>query len=113
MKLFDVWEATQPRNVYTHYTPTGASRIDRIYVTENLIIRKQGVATVAAAFTDHLAVILRLSIEVPLARREKGYWRMNVSFLGESTFQNKLRTYWAKWQRQMNYYPDTLTWWER
>jgi len=38
---------------------------------------------------------------------------MNVSFLGESTFQDKLRTYWARWQRQMKHYPDRLMWWER
>jgi hypothetical protein len=47
--------------------------------------------TMAAAFTDQLAVILRLSIDVPLARKGRGFWRMNVSFLGESTFQNKLK----------------------
>jgi endonuclease/exonuclease/phosphatase family metal-dependent hydrolase len=70
--LTDAWEAIAPRKVYTHYTPTRASRIDRIYVTDNLKRRKQDVATVAAAFTDHLAVILRLSIDVPVTDEEEG-----------------------------------------
>jgi hypothetical protein len=73
----------------THYTPTWASRIDRICITENLKRRKQGVAKVAAAFSDHFVVILRLSIDVPVARRGRGCWRMNTSFLCESTFQDK------------------------
>jgi len=72
LHLTDAWEATPHRKVYTHYTPTGYSRIDRIYVTENLKRRKDGVATVAAAFTDHLADILRLSIDVCVTRRGKG-----------------------------------------
>ena len=29
----------------------------------------KGVETVTATFTDHLAVVLRLSMDVPLARR--------------------------------------------
>ena len=34
--LIDVWEATQTRTAYTHYTATDVSRIDRIYVTHVL-----------------------------------------------------------------------------
>jgi len=47
--------------MYTHYTPTGASRIDRIYVTTKIMFKKEGVETVAAAFTDHLTVVLRIA----------------------------------------------------
>jgi hypothetical protein len=38
---------------------------------------------------------------------------MNTSFVYESTFQDKLRSQWAKWQRQMKHYSNTLAWWER
>ena len=54
-----MWEMSRTRPIYTHYTSAGASRIDRVYVMENLRKNKQGVETVAAPFTDHLAVILR------------------------------------------------------
>ena len=30
--LVDVWDASENRQIYTHYTPTGAARLDRIYV---------------------------------------------------------------------------------
>jgi len=34
--LIDAWDTSTSRTIYTHYTPTGASRIDRIYVTGNI-----------------------------------------------------------------------------
>ena len=56
-ELLDMW----PENDYIHYSPMGATRIDRVYTTKELSTKKVGAETVAAAFTDHLAVILRLS----------------------------------------------------
>jgi hypothetical protein len=60
-----------------------------------------------------MAVIMGLSTDVPPVRRGKEYWRMNVSLLAESTFQDRLRTQWVKWQQHIKYYPDRLTWWDR
>ena len=59
--LIDAWNTSMSRRMYTHYTPTGASRIDRIYVTTKIMFKKEGVETVAAAFTDHLTVVLRIA----------------------------------------------------
>jgi exonuclease III len=56
-RLHDVWKASKSRHDYTHYAPRTASRLDRIYVTQLLLSRKQGVETKAAAFTVHLAVV--------------------------------------------------------
>jgi hypothetical protein len=39
--------------------------MDYFYLTEGQLRRKTGVATVAVAFADHLAVILRLSMGAP------------------------------------------------
>jgi len=55
--LKDTWQADPALSVYTHYTPTGASRIDRIYTSHEMFAMKIDVETVAAAFTDHLAVV--------------------------------------------------------
>ena len=60
--LYDVWEKHSHTTAYTHYTNFGASRIDRICITEPLINQKQGVETVAAVFSDYFAVILRLKL---------------------------------------------------
>jgi len=86
LDLIGVWEATPTRPTYTYYTATGASSIDRIYVTHDLKRRQQGAETVVAVFTDHFAVILRLTMDVPCSPRGKGYWRMNISFLSDTPF---------------------------
>jgi exonuclease III len=67
--LHDVWEASSSNHGYTHYAHMTASRLDRIYGTEQLYASKQGVETVATAFTDHFAMIFRLAIDIPLPTR--------------------------------------------
>jgi exonuclease III len=51
--LTDVWDHNAVNKGFTHYTATGASLLDRIYVSRNILAHKQGVETLAAAFTDH------------------------------------------------------------
>jgi len=94
LDFIDVWEATATRTAHTHYTATGASGIDRIYVTHDLRRRQQGAETVASAFTDHFAVILRFPMDVPCSPRGKEYWRMNVSFLSDPSFLQTTKKTW-------------------
>jgi len=112
-RLHDVWDASRSRHGYTHYAPRTASRLDRIYVTQILLSRKQGVETIAAAFTDHLAVVLRLAIETPIPSAGRGYWRMNVSYLHDKTFREDLTTRWAQWKKHKKFYPNCVLWWGR
>ena len=113
LDFIDVWEATPTRTAYAHYTATGTSRIDRIYVTHYLRRRQQGVETVAAAFMDHFAVILRLTMDVPCSPRGKGYWRMNVSFLSDPFFLQTTKENWEKWWTHMTCYLHRVMWWCR
>jgi len=94
LDLVDVWDATVYRQIYTHYTPTGAARLDRIYITEDLRQQKQGVETIAAAFTDHLAVLLKVAMTTSFIHEGKGLWRMNPCYLNELPFQDKILEAW-------------------
>jgi hypothetical protein len=71
------------------------------------------VETIAAAFTDHLAVVLRLAIEKPIPSAGRGYWKMNVSYLHDKTFRDDLTTRWAQWQQHKKFYPNCVLWWGR
>jgi len=88
----------------------GASRIDRIYTTKELSDKKIGVETVAAAFTDHLLVVMRLSLDVLIVRRGKVFWKMNTSILSEEAVKDRLRHKWAVWRQQRRFYPDWSMW---
>jgi exonuclease III len=80
LSLRDVYDTPTPQTNYTHFTPTGASRIDRIYITEQLRKNNSGVETMPAAFTDHMAVTIRLSIESQGTRHGNSYWKMNTLY---------------------------------
>jgi exonuclease III len=71
-ELWDIWRQQPEGPVYTHYSPTGATRIDRFYTTKELFDKKVMAEAVVAAFTDHHAVMLKLSIGIPIIRRELG-----------------------------------------
>jgi exonuclease III len=58
-KLTDVWDMQAAKHGHTHYTGKGATRLDRIYVSRDILENKLGAETLAEAFTDHLAVALR------------------------------------------------------
>jgi exonuclease III len=111
--LIDTWDVTTERRIYTQYTSTGAFRIDRTYVTRNILSKKQGVETIASAFTDHFAVVLRIAIDTSLTVRGRGYWRMNVSLLSDTIFHSTVQTQWAKWKTHMKFYPNSVMWWVR
>jgi len=58
LNLTDAWNAHTAKTIYTHYTLKGTSRIDRIYIGNNLKPKKICIETVAAVFTDHFAVVV-------------------------------------------------------
>jgi endonuclease/exonuclease/phosphatase family metal-dependent hydrolase len=56
--MHDAWEQNAGDKGCTHHTSTGATRLDRIYISHSMKAYKTGVETVAAAFTDHMAVVI-------------------------------------------------------
>jgi hypothetical protein len=113
LDLHDVWNATSTNKGYTHYASKTASILDRIYVTKHLRTRKIGVETIATAFTDHFAVILRLVIDAHLPLSRRGYWKMNVFFLQDATFMNVVKTQWTRWLQHKKFYPNNVILWGR
>jgi endonuclease/exonuclease/phosphatase family metal-dependent hydrolase len=108
LDLTDAWCTNTARTTYTHYAPTGASRIDRFYISNSMQNKKKHIETVAAAFTDHLAVILHMSTNVPRLYYGRSQWKMNVSLLNNGTFLSKLQTLWSKWRLKKNTTTTTL-----
>ena len=94
------------RPAYTHYTGRGASRIDRIYASHTLYGKKRDAETRMAAFTDHLAVVLRIALDITTVRRGRIFWKMNTALL------QHLRR-WNDWSKRAKHYPTLVMWWER
>jgi hypothetical protein len=85
----DAWRTDLTRKVYNHYTLHGAARLDRIYMTINLNDWKLGVETVVAPFTDHMAVVLRLQMDVLPKYRGRGYCKMSTRILNETPLRKR------------------------
>jgi exonuclease III len=111
--LHDVWTMQTSGSAYTHYTNDGTSRLDRIYVTHNLRNRKQGAETVAAAFTGHLAVLVRLTFHKPSVMSFNGHWRMNITLMNDTSCRATIQELWGRWKRNVRFYPTRVLWWER
>jgi len=111
--LSDVAEMTSARRMFTHYTPTGALRLERIYISPTLRWKKLWVDTLVAAFTDHLAIVLRIESSDPILICGRGLWRMNTTILDEVGFRQLLQVKWDYWRTHKKYYPTIVMWWER
>jgi len=111
LRLNNAWDASLHPHVFTQYTPTGAAHLDRIYVTEGMRRNKQGIETIAAAFTVHLAVLIRLNLSTPIIHRGRGRWRMNISLLNDRPFRSRIRDAWTERTKRIARYPIIVPWW--
>jgi hypothetical protein len=91
------------RPAYTHYSPTGSTRIDRFYMTQDLLLRKTGIEILLVAFTDHNAVVLRLSIPTMGTGWRRGRCKIERVMLTEAAVKDEIRCEWARWRRSRHY----------
>jgi len=96
LAITDTWQGNPTRKVYIHYSASRATRIGRIYATRELLERKLGVEAIAAPFTAHLAVCLRISIDLPIMRWGRGLWKLDSVVITENPSTEKLRTLWGR-----------------
>jgi len=75
--------------------------------------RKRGIETAVTAFTDHLAVILRIALDVTIIHRGRSYWKMDEALVREAGVLETVRRRWMCWRRQRNLYPHIGMWWEK
>jgi hypothetical protein len=110
--LVDVCESVPPRAVLAHYTSHGASRLNGIYtyVKSNISGQKLGVKTVFAAFTDHLAVYLRITLETPQLQRGLSLRKIKTKHLEDTIISCRFQQEWTRWRLQEGKYPNMVTW---
>jgi hypothetical protein len=82
-------------------------------MTPELMACKTGIEIVPAAFTDHEALVLRVTIPDTERNRRRGRWRLDPVLVVEEFMKNKIRFVWGKWKRSRQYYANEVMWWER
>ena len=113
LALNDAWKQNPARPTYTHHSPSGATRLDRFYISMELQNRKTVIEILPAAFTDHFAVAIRITVQDIELQRARGRWKMDPVLITDEHLKTQIRSEWAKWQTHKRYYPDITIWWER
>jgi hypothetical protein len=113
LELRGTWNRGNNQPLYTHYTPTGAARLDRIYISKNLIQAKKSTIIYATVFTDHLAVVLHIDRSSTFVPRGRVYWKLNPTILQDKDIAAHFTCEWEAWKRTRDRYPKTVHWWVR
>jgi hypothetical protein len=100
LQLKDTWKQDPNRPAYTHYTNTGGSRIDRIYVSSEITDRITGTDFLQAAITDHNAFVVHLALGDMGMRKRMPRWKLDPALLRDNELQNQIRHQWSRWQTQ-------------
>jgi hypothetical protein len=74
---------------------------------------KTGIEIVLVAFTDHLAVVLRISSPAQNVSRRQWRWKTDPEAMQNRDLQDNIRSAMEKWRQRQRYYDDIVQWWER
>jgi hypothetical protein len=112
LHLQDAWRQDPANPSFTHYSPTGATRIDRFYLSTEIITRKVNIKIYPVPFTDHEAVVLSMSFPRQEPHRRTRRLTFDPTIINDGVLLDK-KTSWRTWQKGKRYYPTQVVWWEQ
>ena len=112
--LTDACDANPTRSISTHslHTQRCIQPGPNKYQPQSPTL-KNGVDTVVAAFTDYLAIVIRIAIDKPILSSGRGPWEMKMPLLRETEFGKVLQKHWNRLKTHTKYYPKVEMLWER
>jgi exonuclease III len=115
LALQDTWEQNPSQPMYTYHSSHGATRLDRLYMSADLLKHKTGAAIIPVAFSDHHSMTLRIQVNETdvMPRRRQYRWKMDPLSMHDVILSGEIRTAMAQWRLSQRFYTDTAQWWER
>ena len=110
--LIDIWRKINPhKRLFTYHNPdkTIHTRLDRIYITDNITVKTSTIYTVSLSDHDGVTVSFQIRETNP---KGPGIWKLNTSILKQKHFQEIFKNYWSYWQKQKGKYQNQLLWWD-
>lgn len=116
LRLVDAWRQLRPGDAgHTYRGPTCTSRLDRVYVTEDLKGELRGAQLHTAAFGDHRAVSVDIALDTAARRaprrRDQQQWKFDPIVLTDPSFLPALAVQWERWRKDGDG-EDIVDWWE-
>lgn len=111
LRLQDSWNVAYPSRTEFSFIRAGfGSRIDRIYVSQNLKTKISDARFNVVSFSDHKAYILRLKLPRLGGTLGRGVWRYKSMVLNQEN-KEEFRQKWQYWVSQKQYYRTRIIWW--
>jgi len=66
-----------------------------------------------AAFTDHYAVAIRITVQDTNLQTARVRWKMDPILINDKHLMKRTSSEWVKWRTHKRHYPDITMWWER
>ena len=113
----DVFRHFHPnRREYTFFrTSCAPSRLDRFYVSQELLQRVNSVQHVAS-LSDHCGVLLDMSFQSfnHYGKRfsRETYWKLNIRILEDEDFEDNFISLWSELKLKQTRFSDIADWWD-
>ena len=111
--MTDIWHKQNPQKkeyTYVNNLADFKSRIDRFYLTSELENNyKIKTQIIQNYLSDHRMITLNFC---PKHEKKRGplYWKLNSSILQNKEYQNKITSFWQKWQQRKQNPHDPTIW---
>lgn len=114
LNLFDIGRSVNGKTIYTFYRGESMSRIDRVYGPEVFLENVLSFDTIATAFSDHYALLLKFKIDskFDVTSTGKGFWKINPSILLDEDIQREFIKEIENTKQRFAYCSDFYYWWE-
>ena len=112
--LHDTQTHLHPNNqAFTHYSKAHKTftRIDKIFVSINLLHGLQKTNVSQCAYSDHRLVWVEL-INQETIRKGPGLWVMNNSVLNDNAYKKLVSKFWEGWKLKKGGFNNLLIWWD-
>ena len=124
-QLLDLLNIKSLRDVFRHFNPNrreytffrtscAPSRLDRFYVSQELLQRVNSVQHVAS-LSDHCGVLLDMrfqSFQYGNRISRGTYWKLNVRILEDEDFEDNFISLWSGLKSKQTRFSDIADWWD-
>jgi hypothetical protein len=110
LALKGTWQQNPAKPTFTHHSPSGATRIDRLYTSQDLMAKKEKNLNSSHRGSSR-SCAMRGSGHT---RHEEGQRPMEDEPHANTgkRIKGKIRHKWAIWKTHKRYYPEATLWWE-
>ena len=112
--LRDVWREFHPRErkfTYHNYHESIHSRIDRIYIPNTMLDLVSHTHITNFPWSDHDMCVMSVMF-YRKAVRGPGYFKLNLTYLTQPAYCQKVSKFLERWKEKKPDYPDPRVWWD-